>query len=231
MVSDVGFMLVEMGRRGRRHDDDREMKVVRRYDSLLAELQQLPRRCMSLLVAVDGCGGSGKSTFAGRLQALDATIMVIHMDDFYLPSAQRQANPQTIADDYDTVRLSAEVLTPLTQNQPAHYQRYDWPADRLAEFHTVSPGDMVIVEGVSALLPVLVDAFDYKVWVECPYELRLARGLARDGEAARSWWEDYWMPAEQRYIQAYSPVQCADLMVDGSAELGDEFAISREAKR
>ncbi len=143
---------------------------------------------------------------------------MIHGDDFYLPSAKRPSAIRTIADAYDLERLSAEILTPLIHNQPARYQRYDWVEDQLAEWHTIPAGSIVIVEGVAALLPQLTDAYDYKVWVECPYDLRLARGLARDGEAARRWWVDYWMPAEQRYIEAYAPVERANLVVDGSAE-------------
>ncbi len=33
------------------------------------------------------------------------------------------------------------------------------------------------------------------------------------------------MPAEQRYIKLYAPVERADLIVDGSAELMDQFAV------
>src|SRR4051794_18952787 len=201
------------------------MTLTRRYDSLLAELQQQPRRSASFLVAVDGCAGSGKTTFARKLQELDPTIGVIHLDDFYLPSAQRPAQCPTIAEEYDIARLLAKVLTPLTHNQPAHYQRYDWVEDQLAEYHTLPAGGMVVIEGVSALLPQVATIYDYRVWVECPYDLRLARGLARDGEKVRDWWVNGWMPAEQRYIQVYSPAERVDLKVDGSVEVPDEFAV------
>ena len=201
------------------------MTVTRRYDSLLAELQQRPRRSASFLVAVDGCAGSGKTTFARKLHELDPAVGVIHLDDFYLPSAQRPANSPTIAEEYDIARLLAEVLTPLTQGQSAHYQRYDWGDDRLAEYHTLPAGGIVVIEGVSALLPMLTTLYDYRVWVECPYDLRLTRGLVRDGEQVRSWWVDDWMPAEQRYIERYAPAACAELKVDGSVEVPDEFAV------
>ena len=44
---------------------------------------------------------------------------------------------------------------------------------------------IVVVEGVCALHRMLRDAYAVRVWVEAPYELRLARGVARDGEEAR----------------------------------------------
>jgi uridine kinase len=118
--------------------------------------------------------------------------------------------------------LHREVLVPLTNDQPAQYQRYDWGEDRLAEHHTVPIGGIVLVEGVYALLPGLESVYDYKVWVDCPYEVRLARGLARDGENARELWVNRWMPAEERYVQTFSPAKRADLVVDGSDTSGPE---------
>ncbi len=53
-----------------------------------------------------------------------------------------------------------------------------------------------------------------RVWVDAPYEIRLARGVARDGEAARVTWVDVWMPSEDRYVERDDPVSCAHLVVD-----------------
>ena len=75
---------------------------------------------------------------------------------------------------------------------------------------------MIVIEGVCALHRTLRDAYAVRVWVEAPYELRLARGVARDGEEARSTWVDVWMPSEDRYVEADDPVSCAHLVVDGS---------------
>jgi len=54
-----------------------------------------------------------------------------------------------------------------------------------------------------------------RVWVEAPAELRLARGVARDGEDARRTWVDVWMPSEDRYVERDDPVGCADLVISG----------------
>ncbi len=199
----------------------------RRYEALLAALQQRPRKSSTLLIAVDGCGGSGKSTFALKLAALDPTITVVHFDDFYLPTARRLPIEQAIGGEYDLARLTTEVITPLRRDQNAIYRRYDWVEDCLAESHPVPTGGIVIIEGVYALL---ADDYDYRVWVETPYERRLARGLARDGEAARSRWVDHWMPAEVRYVEACAPAAHANLVVDGSAELEHGFSVLREGE-
>lgn len=48
----------------------------------------------SIIIGIDGCGGAGKSTLAEKLRIqLEGLVEVsiIHMDDFYLPSFQREA--------------------------------------------------------------------------------------------------------------------------------------------
>ena len=64
----------------------------------------------------------------------------------------------------------------------------------------------MVVEGVCALHRTLRDAYAVRVWVEAPYDVRLERGVARDGEAARTTWVDVWMPSEDRYVERDDPV-------------------------
>ena len=54
------------------------------------------------------------------------------------------------------------------------------------------------------------------MWVECPYELRLARGVARDGEAMRVMWGETWMLAEERFVRAELPHERVDFVVAGA---------------
>lgn len=61
--------------------------------------------------------------------------------------------------------------------------------------------------------------WDLAVWVACPHEVRLARGIARDGEAKRSQWENVWIPEEDAYVQRERPDRRADLTVSGEEPL------------
>ena len=74
----------------------------------------------------------------------------------------------------------------------------------------------VIIEGVSSMRKELGQYWDFGVWVEAPYELRLARGVTRDGERMDTQWRDVWMPEEQEYFDAQRPDKKADLIVDGT---------------
>ncbi|KAB8333498.1 uridine kinase [Scytonema tolypothrichoides VB-61278] len=195
---------------------------------MLDELTSFPRKQSTLIVGVDGCGASGKSTLTRTLAQIEPSISVVEMDDFYLPSAYRPSNDDvltTYGEQYDWKRLHQQVLKPLSEEYEGRYQRYDWNLDTLAEFHTVPTGEVVIVEGIYSTRSQLSNFYDYRIWVQCPYEIRLARGvapdeaIARKGENPREMWEKIWMPQEQRYLEAQEPHKSANLIIDGSGTI------------
>lgn len=168
------------------------------------------------LVAIDGRGGSGKSTLAREILDAWPAVLVIEMDDFYRPVAERARRPPTHGGNYDRERLRAEVLEPLACGSAGCYQRYDWDEDRLMEWRDVPAGVPVLLEGVYSSSAGLGGYADYTIWIECPYELRLRRGVERDGQERRAWWVKEWMPAEDRYVAAERPQARADLVLDGA---------------
>jgi len=110
------------------------------------------------------------------------------------------------------------VLRPGARGRPGRYQRYDWPTDRLAEWIEVPATGVLIAEGVYCLRPTLREYYSYRIFCVAHRATRLRRGLDRDGEVARSRWEDEWMPAEDRYLSTEDPAGAADLVVDTSAD-------------
>jgi len=196
------------------------------FAQLAAKLLRLPARTSTLLVGIDGGGGAGKSTFARSLKSAFASLplraTIVQMDDFFLPSSKTPvpANDGFVDGTIDWQRVVDQVISPLLANQSGRYQRYDWPSHALAEWHTVDSGGIVIVEGVCSLRRELAPLYDYRIWVECPLTLGLARGIARDGEKVCDRWKKVWMPAEMRHKKLHRPLDAADLIVDGSGETG-----------
>ena len=177
----------------------------------------------TVLVAIDGPGGSGKSVLAQSVSRATAAagtpVSVDGVDDFFLPSEQRLPGApaeKPIGTDFDWGRLRDQVLAPLRRGEPARYDRHDWKRDALVATCEVPPGRVVIVEGVYASRCELAEFYDLRVWVECPREIRLARGLARDGEGARQRWDQDWMPAEDRCLEQHRPRERADLVASGA---------------
>jgi len=194
----------------------------RSFEWLSSVLDQLSRRHATLLVGIDGPGGAGKSSFAHGLARHRRDVTIVEMDDFFLPSSARVAgDPRSkpIGADFDWQRLRDQVLLPLGEDQPGWYQRYDWEQDHLTEWHTIPVGGVVVVEGVYSTRDELAMGYDFTIWLDCPPQTRLARGVARSGESIREIWEQDWMVAEDLYIASHHPNLRADLHVDSSGRL------------
>jgi uridine kinase len=111
------------------------------------------------------------------------------------------------------------VFVPLLAGAAPRYQSYDWEARRRRPTaRVVDPSGLIVIEGVCALHRLFRDDYDLRVWVEAAREIRLERGIARDGEAARATWVEVWMPMEDRYVERDDPVSAADVIVDGSGD-------------
>jgi uridine kinase len=171
------------------------------------------------LIAIDGHGGAGKSTLARALAAAWPQALVIEMDDFYRPLAEREEPPASHGADLDLERLVEQVLDPFHSGRAGRYQRYDWEEDRLTTWHDVPARAVILLEGVYSNSQRVRGFLDYSIWVDCPYDVRLRRGVERDGERMRGVWVEEWMPAEDRYVLAQRPDATADLLVDGSGDV------------
>lgn len=179
---------------------------------------ELLRQKPLVLLGIDGCGGAGKSTLAGLLVRWVGLGYAVHMDDFYKLPAQREGLNMANGEPgcfYDTDRLQAQVLVPLRRGQTGHLWRNDWGSETLIDDGPIAPVGLVVVEGCYALHEKLRGYYDIKVFVDCPRDLRLTRGLERDGEGARSFWLE-WMAAEDRYLALQQPHAAADFVLDGS---------------
>lgn len=194
------------------------------YDQLAETIRARAKGRGRIFGAIDGPGASGKSTFAQHLAASIPGACVIHVDDFYLPSALRSERVGRTGPLFDLPRLAHEVISPASKGRAVRYQRYDWAQDELAERTLIPKSAAIILEGVFCLAAELREAYTYKVWCRADPNLRLARGLARDGEEARSKWVDLWMPAEAEYERREKPEGAADLILDSSQESGGELA-------
>src|SRR5215467_12659813 len=186
---------------------------VERLQNLLARLHALPRRRLTLLVGVDGRAAAGKTTFTRALAALDPGLDVIEMRDFALPAAARLGEgvepAGRVAAGVDWRRLRGNVLLPLSRDQVARYQRYDAATDVMAEWRIVPVGGIVIVEGFYSCVKALSTFYDFRIWVECPLEVRRRRLVCENGSG--SLLERNWPQAEEAYIETQDPAASAHL--------------------
>lgn len=170
--------------------------------------RQPPSGSSTKIVAIDGLGGAGKSSLAKHLARELGDAQILRTDDF--ASWENPLNWWT--------RLIEEALEPLSRNQPARYRRTDWGSEDHEEWGEVVPAEFVILEGVSASREAFRPFLIYSIWIETPRELRLGRGLERDGEEARAQWEQ-WMAEEDDYVRREEPQERADLVLPGDRNL------------
>jgi uridine kinase len=192
----------------------------------VVELAAQVKRCAighpRTFIAIDGLGASGKSTLARRLVAAMGYAFLVHVDDFYLPSPRRLERLGKVGALFDLPRLAEQVVRPGSVGAALRYQRYDWEQDALTQSVEIPQGAPLVLEGVFCLAAELRAAYTYKIWCRADSMVRLARGLERDGEAARSTWIKVWMPAEDEYATTQHPERFADLVLDSSPVVGSD---------
>lgn len=172
-----------------------------------------PRCGSTTVVLIDGPAGSGKTTLAGSVDheatAAGVRTAVVHMDDLY--------------EGWQGLHAGAAAATQMLSDRAAgasgRYRRYDWHADRYAEWVPLPPCELLVLEGVGSVRTEHLDLASVLVWVEEASEVeRLRRGLARDGDQAHEHWRE-WMQAEQQVFDQVGTRARADLRVDGDGRL------------
>ncbi|MFB6725278.1 uridine kinase [Kribbella sp. NPDC056345] len=184
-------------------------------DSLLDHVQAAPPRLgRTRLISIDGPAGSGKSTLAGRFEARakarDLNTFVIHMDDLYDGWAGAERGFGLLRD---------HVLQRLSDGREGRYRRYDWNTGAYAELHVVPVTvDLLIVEGVTSCDRDADQWQSLRLWIETTNEVRLDRGIERDGEALRDHWLE-WMRWERDHFATQSTRDRAQVIVDGNPDV------------
>jgi uridine kinase len=157
-----------------------------------------------VLVGIGGQGASGKTTLANAIASSVAGTQIVSTDAFY--------NGQS----FELDRLLTDVVQVIVSGRNATYKAWDWSLNRPNELRTVRPQGVVLIDGVCALDHRFRDFEALRIWVNTPPEVRLVRGIARDGEASRDRWINVWFPSERSYVERDQPMQCAHMIVNGN---------------
>jgi uridine kinase len=162
-----------------------------------------PRCGSTVVVAVDGRSGSGKTELADAVARQLGWCPVVRLDEVY-PGWDGLAEGVRIVTD--------EVLGPLSRGEPASYPTWEWAADRWGPRRTVRPVPLLLLEGCGALSPGPARYAAVGVWVEAPEDVRRQRALARDGETYAPHWER-WARQEESLLATHDPSTTADVVV------------------
>lgn len=192
------------------------MSQILKIDLAGALATKRPRVGNTLFIAVDGHGGSGKSTFA-QLLAQKLHAEVVRTDDFASWDNPLDWWPLVIERVFEPVRNGARTL--------------DYPRARLREDRDPDPvvaqpvTDVMIMEGVSALREEFRDYISLGFFVDTSRETCLRRAIKRDTgkteEAPQAL--DEWFEEEDVHMARDNPKAYADFVIDGSKPFGDQI--------
>jgi uridine kinase len=187
----------------------------RTYASIVEEARARSVGKPTCIVGVDGPSGSGKSTFARRLASVcDAPI--IEIDDFVSWRSFAGWWP----------RFNREVLEPLSRGESIRWGVRDWDNDEFGDavngFKELPWSPLVIFDGITCTRAAAGGTIALRVWVDAPGDLRLQRGIDRDGESYRELWLD-WIRQEDFFFTGDATRERADVLVDGAPPQGVQF--------
>lgn len=165
------------------------------YDELLARLTDEALALTNPIIIIDGRAGSGKSTFASKLQNQlfiegDSAPRVLNMDDLYLG--------------WDGLNdgvsyLQRMILNPLLTKGSASWQEYNWDTGQRDAWREFSGGTPLIIEGCGSLNTNTASLTNLTVWLDAPEQLRRDRWRERDGEKFMQYF-DMWAAQELDFI-------------------------------
>ena len=185
---------------------------------ILAAARRLQQGTAPMLLAIDGRCGSGKTTLAEEV-ARELGCAVVHMDDFYLPPAERAADwAEHPGANMDFLRLQREVLAPLLAGKPAVYRAYSCAKGAYLPPRTLPPAPLTLVEGTYCLHPALHTAFALRVFTTCTPKVQADRLQKREG-AHFAAFQARWIPLEESYFEEFSPQKICEFVLDTSGLL------------
>jgi uridine kinase len=183
-------------------------------------------------VAVDGPDAAGKTTLADELAEALRTegreVVRASIDGFHRPRAQRYARGAEspvgyFEDSFDYEALRRVLLDPLGPSGTRRYRthvfdfRTDQPVDEIER--EADERAVLIFDGVFLLRAELKDAWDYRIFVEAPFDETLRRAVIRDAElmggadAVTQRYRGRYIPGQELYLAAASPAEFADVVV------------------
>lgn len=184
-------------------------------NDLIEKIERTKPKGKTRLVAIDGRGGSGKSTLVKQILKNSLGYKILEVDWFPCLPKEYPFHALGTQTRVSMERLKKEALIPLRDGKAATFkQHYWWKQDKRPPNNlNIEPGGTVIVDGCYSLHQDIRDFMDFSIWVACDPEEGVKRAVARDGEDVRMVWEQVYFKNEQAYVLSHRPDLYADITV------------------
>ncbi len=177
-----------------------------KIEKIIKKIKALDKKEKTSLVAIDGNGGCGKTTLSKIIKKSVPKVNVMRRDLYPSPHSKDQ--------NFDAKYLRKEILLPLKQGVNVSPQIYHWPKKKFVQGGEIAAKGVIILEGTLSMHKDLIDLYNYKIWIECPFETGMKRALKRDNNAYKDKWMNVWIPRMKKYINAQNPAEKADIVIN-----------------
>ncbi len=183
----------------------------------------------SLIIAVGGGSGSGKTTFlkALREKCSKKELTVLSMDHYYFPVEEHQTDENGIHNfdlpegvDFRAFKRDLLALQSGKRVEKAEYV-FNNP-EKVPDILVFEPAPIILVEGIFVFHDASVrDLFDLKIFLHARDNLKIIRRIKRD-RIERNYplddvlyrYEHHVYPAYERYIAPY--MELADVVINNN---------------
>jgi len=181
-----------------------QLALIEKISSQVLEL--IDRGNQTPIILIDGRAGSGKSTFAEKLQQQlfrdgESAPRVIHMDNIF-----EGWDGLALGSDY-MVRF---ILQPLARQETASWQDWSWVKNQRSSWREFSGGTPLIVEGCGSLTERSKEHADITIWLEASEETRRERWIQRERHLEKF---DFWAAQELDFYAREKSQSLANLVI------------------
>lgn len=189
----------------------------------------------TLLVAIDGLDGAGKTCFADEL----ATVLESHrstvrvsIDGFHHPASIRHARSASepadsyYRDSFDYAAFVHHIIEPLRPGGTRSVRPavFDHVTDRTVDPDRIAVPDdaVVLIDGIFLGRPELAGCFDTWIYLDVSEAIAYERGVARDAggmadDDVRLRYQRRYRPGQAIYHAEAMPFERADIVIDNDA--------------
>ncbi|MCQ2798064.1 MAG: AAA family ATPase [Bacilli bacterium] len=177
---------------------------------LFEYIRQLIEEKGSVVIAIDGMAGAGKSTFAKKISAI-ADSRIISTDDFHLPEEMRTDKRYRIpGGNVHHERMKEEVISHVREE--ISYGVYDCKTDSINKIRDLPAKPLTIIEGTYSMHPEFGDYYDLSFFLECDPKEQIRRLAKRDLKKLQDF-KDKWIPMETLYFKKTKVKDKADCQI------------------
>lgn len=178
---------------------------------IVDHINSLLKTKKSIVIAIDGKSGSGKSTFALKLKEL-LNASIIKCDDFFLPVSKRTVERlNEIGGNIDYERMKEEVINKL--GGTFEYNFYDCNLNKINGTVFVDNFLIVIIEGVYSLHPYFDKYYDLSIFLDIDDENQRNRIIKRNGIMMYERFKNEWIPKENQYFETFKIRESVDYLI------------------